>query len=82
MAIDAWQIQVKPDRRIKQDIASFRNGTDSNLARLDKKIDELQDQVGALINVINDLVSIIKNEVKGPIRKKQLPRPPMPPGIF
>ena len=82
MAIDAWQIQVKPDRRIKQDITSLRNGTESNLTILNKKIDNLQEQVTTLVKVINELVSILKDEVKKPIRKKQLPQPPIPPGIF
>jgi len=79
MAIDTWQIPVKSNQRIKKDIAALRNGAELNLTRLDTKVEDLQEQVSTLVHVVNELVGIIKDEVKDPIKKKQLPPPP---GIF
>lgn len=79
MAIDKWQIPVQPTRALRRDVAAFKNGTEANMRELVKKINDLQEQVSALTNSIDELVSIIRKEVKKPpIRKKELPPPPVP----
>lgn len=80
MAIDEWQIQPNPVRALKQKVAAFRDGTDTSMRGLAIRIDALQKNVIELTEAINELVSMIKTEIKKPpVRKREIPPPPPPP---
>jgi len=77
MAIDEWHIPIEPTRALKRDVAAFKNGTEATLKSLSMRVVALQEQVDALTDAINELVSILKEEIKkGPLEKKELPPPP------
>lgn len=81
MAIDEWQIPTEPIRTIKKDVSVLKDGTKDEFKKLNTKISSLQKQILALTNAINELISIIKEEVKSPpLKRKKLPPPPLPPG--
>ena len=79
MVIDEWQVPVEPVRSLKRDVTTLRDGAKEELDKIYRKLGELEKQILELTNAINELISIIKKEVSSPpIKKKELPPPPLP----